>query len=288
MYRRSGRGRLLLLVFIALSIVVITLDFRQNEGGPLQRAKDISVTIVAPIQRGLTAVFRPVGDFFGSIGELGGLRSQNQRLEAQLEAAQSQIDRAEALEEDFAALARLNALDEPWTAMDKVAASVFAYSPSNYRWARSIDKGRAEGIKPDMAVVNSEGLVGKIVRPITDHSATVLLLIDPRGAAGARISSRRDTGKIQGNGESEGLSLELIGSNSEVAVNDLVITSGYDGGIFPPGIPIGLVEEVIGDIRAPDQTIVVQPFVNFTELDFVYVLLESGRSVASSLQGGEG
>ena len=287
MYRRSGRGRLLLLVFIALSIVVITLDFRQNEGGPLQRAKDISVTIVAPIQRGLTAVFRPVGDFFGSIGELGGLRSENQRLEAQLESAQSQIDQAEALQEDFDALARLHALKEPWTQMDKVAASVFAYAPSNYRWARTIDKGRADGIKPDMAVVNSEGLVGKIVRPITDHSATVLLLIDPRGAAGARISDRRDTGKIQGNGESEGLSLELIGSNSEVAVNDLVITSGYDGGIFPPGIPIGLVDQVIGDVRAPDHTIVVQPFVNFTELDFVFVLLESGRSVATA-GGGEG
>lgn len=287
MYRRSGRGRLLLLVFIALSIIVITLDFRQNEGGPLQRAKDISVTIVAPIQRGLTAVFRPVGEFFASIGELGSLRSQNQRLEAQLEAAEAQIGQAQALEEEFDALARLHALQEPWTEMDKVTASVFAYAPSNYRWARTIDKGRADGIKADMAVVNSEGLVGKIVRPITDHSATVLLLIDPRGAAGARISDRRDTGKIQGNGESEGLSLELIGSNSDVAVNDLVITSGYDGGIFPPGIPIGLVDEVIGDVRAPDQTIVVEPFVNFTELDFVFVLLDSGRSVANT-GGAEG
>src|SRR3990170_4639064 len=111
MYRRSGRGRLLLLIFLALSILIITLDFRQNEGGPLERAKDISATVVAPIQRGLTTVFRPVGEFFASIGELGGLRSTNQRLEAELEAAESEIQNARALESDFVELKRLNDLE---------------------------------------------------------------------------------------------------------------------------------------------------------------------------------
>jgi rod shape-determining protein MreC len=286
MYRRSGRGRLLLLVFLALSIVIITLDFRQNEGGPLERAKDISVSIVAPIQQGLTTVFRPVGGFFASIGELGGLRSKNERLEAQLEAAQSQISAARALEQDFNSLARLNSVEEPWTAMDKVTARVFSNVSSNYRWARVIDKGRADGIRPDMAVVNANGLVGKIVKPVTDDTATVLLLIDPRGAAGARIADRRDTGKIQGNGDNDRLSLELIGSNSDVFPADMVITSGYNEGIFPPGIPIGIVDEVIGDVRAPDHTIVVEPFVNFNELDYVLVLLETGQSVAED--GGRG
>lgn len=286
MYRRSGRGRLLLLVFLALAIVIITLDFRQNEGGPLERAKDISVTIVAPIQRGLTTVFRPVGDFFASIGELGGLRSENERLKARLDAAESQVTASEALQDDYSSLARLADLDEPWTAMDKLTASVYGNVSSNYRWARVIDKGRADGIRPDMAVVNADGLVGKIVKPVTPHTATVLLLIDPRGAAGARIASRRDTGKIQGNGDNDQLALELIGSNSTVYESDMVITSGYNEGIFPPGIPIGRVDEVVGDVRAPDHTILVEPFVNFNELDFVLVLLESGRSVAED--GGRG
>jgi rod shape-determining protein MreC len=286
MYRRSGRGRLLLLIFLALSILIITLDFRQNEGGPLERAKDISATIVAPIQRGLTTVFRPVGEFFASIGELGGLRSKNQRLEAELEAAESEIQNARALENDFEKLTELHDVQEPWTAMETLTASVQSNVSSNYRWARVIDKGRDDGIRPDMAVVNADGLVGKIVRPVTEHTATVLLLIDPRGAAGARISDRRDTGKIQGNGDNDRLALELIGSNSDVFVGDIVVSSGYNEGIFPPSIPIGIVDEVIGDVRAPDHTIIVDPFVNFTELDYVLVLLETGRSVAQDGDGG--
>jgi len=286
MYRRSGRGRLLLLVFLALSIIIITLDFRQNEGGPLERAKDISVTIVAPIQRGLTTVFRPVGDFFASIAELGGLRTENERLKARLDAAESEVRNARALENDYESLARLNDLEQPWTAMETVTASIQANVSSNYRWARVIDKGRDDGVRPDMAVVNADGLVGKIVRPVTEHTATVLLLIDPRGAAGARIAARRDTGKIQGTGENDRLSLELIGSNSDVFEGDEVVTSGYNEGIFPPSIPIGVVDEVIGDVRAPEHTIIVDPFVNFNELDFVLVLTESGQSIAE--RGGRG
>lgn len=286
MYRRSGRGRLLLLVFLALSIVLITLDFRQNEGGPLERAKDVTVTIVAPIQRGITAVVRPVGDFFASIGELGNLRAENQRLEALLEAAESKVGEAEALEDDFTALTKLADVDEPWVAMDKVTAAVIGKSSSNYRWARTIDKGRADGIRPDMAVVNADGLVGKIVRPVTQHEATVLLLVDPRGAAGARVAARRDTGTIQGTGDNDSLSLELIGSNAQIYEGDLVVTSGYSGGIFPPSIPIGVIDEIVGDVRAPEQTILVKPYVRFTDLDYVLVLLETGRSVAGTSDRG--
>ena len=278
MYRRNGRGRLLLLVFIALSIVVITLDFRQGEGGPLGRAKEISVAVVAPIQRGLTTIFRPVGNFFASIGELGSLRSDNAELKARLEAIEQEVREAEALKNDFASLSRLAELEEPWTSGEFAYAQIIGTSPSNYRWARFIDKGSEDGIRKNMAVVNADGLVGKVIS-VTRGDALVLLLIDPKAAAGARIENRRDTGKIQGNGEDQGLSLDLIGSNSEVFEADEVVTSGQDG-VFPAGIPIGLIDQITGDIRRPDQQIVVEPWVDFTGLDYVIVLLD-GPTVAA-------
>lgn len=278
MYRRNGRGRLLLLVFIALSIIVITLDFRQGEGGPLVRAKEISVAIVAPIQRGLTTVFRPVGNFFASIGELGSLRSDNAELKSRVEIMEQEVKEAEALKNDFAALTELMELDAPYTAGEFVNAQVIGSSPSNYRWARFIDKGSEDGIKKNMAVINADGLVGKVIS-VTRGNALVLLLIDPKAAAGARIESRRDTGKIQGNGEDQGLSLELIGSNSEVFEADEVVTSGQDD-VFPAGIPIGLIDQITGDIRRPDQQIVVEPWVDFTALDYVRVLLAGPVEVA--------
>lgn len=269
---------MLLLVFIALSIIIITLDFRQGDGGPLQRAKEISVAVVAPIQRGLTTVFRPVGNFFASIGELGRLRTDNARLRGQVESMEQEVREAQALKDELDEALDLLELDAPYTSGDFVNAQIIGKSPSNYRWARFIDKGFVDGIRRNMAVINADGLVGKVIS-VTRRNALVLLLIDPKAAAGARLEGRRDTGKIQGNGEDEGLSLELIGSNSEVGEADQVITSGQDD-VFPPGIPIGLVDVISGDIRQPDQQIIVDPWVDFTALDYVRILLDSRVEVA--------
>ncbi|HVF53895.1 MAG TPA: rod shape-determining protein MreC [Actinomycetota bacterium] len=279
MFRRTGRGRLLLLVFLALSILVITLDFRQGGDGALGRAKDISTAIVAPIQRGFTAVFRPVGDFFSSIGELGDLRSTNNELEAELGQLRSEIEQAEALIGENQRLRDLMDLRESYASMETVQAEMIGRAPGNYQWAIFIDKGRADGILPDMAVVNPDGLVGKVIGA-GEHTATIRLLIDPRAAAAARVEGGRDTGEVDGNGASENLSLELIGPNAEVSEGDRVITAGYDEGIFPAGIPIGVVTEVSEDPRALEREIEVDPFVDFTALDFVLVLTDTGKQIS--------
>ena len=266
---------MLLLVFLALAILVITLDYRQGPGGPLQRAKDFSVTLVAPVQRGFTTIFRPVGNFFSSIGELGSLRSRNDELEDELEQVQAELREAETLVDENRRLTAMLDLEESWVVSDRVTARVIATGPTNFQWAAIIDKGRSEGIRPDMAVIAPEGLVGKVYSA-GSHHATILFLIDKRGAARARIDGGRDSGIVHGNGAGEPLTFEYISVNADAGVGDRVITSGYDEGIYPPGIPIGFVSEVGGDARQATKEIDVEPYVDFATLDFVQVLIESG------------
>jgi rod shape-determining protein MreC len=276
MYRRAGRGRLLLLAFVALSIVVITLDFRQGDNGPLERAKEISSAIVTPIQRGLTAVFRPVGNFFSSVSELSSLRSENQVLQASVDDLEAKITEAESLLEENRRLRAMLNLDEAYPTLNRVAATVISNAPANYKWAVTIDRGSADGIQPDMAVVDPNGLVGKII-DVDSHTATVLLLIDPQAGAKARVVGTGYTGAVRGNGAQRALSLEFITTDADVIVNNQVVTAGYDNGIFPSNIPIGQIVSVSGEEAALDQTIEVDPWVDFTALDFVEVIVESGR-----------
>lgn len=275
MYRRNGRGRLLLLVFLALAVLVITLDYRQGPGGPLERAKDISVTLVAPIQRGFTTVFRPVGNFFSSIGELSSLRSKNAELEEALAQAEAENREAESLIAENQRLTELLDVEDSWVVSERVTARVIATAPKNLNWAAFIDKGREDGIEPDMAVIAPEGLVGKVYSA-SAHQATILYLVDPRGAARARVSEGRDAGTVHGNGAGQPLTFEYIGVNADAEVGDAVVTSGYDGGIFPAGIPIGAITELGGDAREATQEIDVEPYVDFATLDFVQILVESG------------
>jgi rod shape-determining protein MreC len=159
--------------------------------------------------------------------------------------------------------------------MEMITAEVIAEESSNYRWAVQIAAGRADGIRKDMAVINPDGLVGKIIQ-VNEHVSTVLLLIDPQAAARVRVGDASDRGTIKGNGAGRDLTLDDIGPNSDVEISDEVITAGYDLGIFPPGIPIGVVTDVSVKGAAVDKTIDVETFVDYNTLDFVQVLLESG------------
>jgi rod shape-determining protein MreC len=282
MYRRSGRGRVLLFVFLALCVVLITIDFRQGEGGPLDKAREISSAIVEPIQRGFTAVVRPVGNFFSSIGDLGSLRAENARLEAALEEIEAQVDQAEAIAEENERLRDYFELDESWASMDKVTAEVINKVPSNYKWIVTIDKGVDDGVRPDMAVITQDGLAGKVIE-VSGDSATVRLLIDPVGSASAKIEGAGFTAAVAGNGAGEPLSLEFVDPEIDVDEGDVVLTSSYNGGIYPPNIPIGEVTYVNANTAALEQDIDVEPFVDFQSIDFVQVLLESGPKLESDI-----
>src|SRR5687768_7258248 len=124
MFRRPGRGRLLLLVFLAFSVVLITLDFRQGEGGPLETARDVAASVVAPIQRGFTTVFRPVGDFFSSLGDLGDLREENERMKKELDELTQLKTRSDQLITENRVLCEDLGLDEHWSTMDTLHAEI--------------------------------------------------------------------------------------------------------------------------------------------------------------------
>ena len=275
MYRRPGRGRLLLLALVILSILIVTLSFQKDANGPLEKVRDVAASIVAPIQRGVTVVVRPVRNFFSSVGDLGNLRDENAKLEAQLAETEASIERAEALEEENRELRDLLDLREPWFTMDSVDAEVIGNTAANYKWTVTIDKGSESGIEPNMGVVDAESqaLIGKTI-DVTDNTASVLLLIDPQ--SGVTSDTKKAIGVVKGNGADEDVSLEYVLPDERIKTGETVATSGKDVGVFPPGIPIGEVSYVGDDNAGLEQVVEVEPFADFTDLQFVKVLLDTG------------
>ena len=275
MHRRKGRGRAFLFVFLALSILIITLDFRGG-AGPLDRIRDFAGDIVAPIQRGLTTVTRPVGNFFSAIGDLANLREENRDLKDENEALRAEIEEARNLTEENAELLENLDLEEPWFAKEKVAAEVIADAPGNWRWAITINKGSADGLREDMAVISPDGLVGKIIPPIQSNSATVLLMIDPNFAAVAVTEEEGVSGSVAGNGEGEPLSMRHVDKGLPIDAGDRIVTSNMNGGLFPRNIPVGFISEIGGDERASLLDISIESYVDFNDLNVVQVLLGTG------------
>lgn len=273
MYRKSTRQRLALAALLAATATVVTLDFRENPGGPVRRVQNFAVSVVAPLQDGVARAFRPVGEFLNGLSQIGDLRAENARLKGEL-------DRVEVDQRRFPELLRENQdlreliKQRDWTKGPQIGARVIGVGPSNHEWTAFLDKGMNDGLREDMAVVSSEGLVGRLVLVGGSYSK-VLLMIDPEHSVGARLTGSGETGVLSGKSE-EDLLLEFIDTDTPVEAGETVVTSGYDKGIYPPGIPLGRVSSVRASRDRLAKSATVKPFVDFSKLDNVLILLSSG------------
>nr|WP_227467927.1 rod shape-determining protein MreC [Nocardioides lijunqiniae] len=143
----------------------------------------------------------------------------------------------------------------------------------------TIDAGASSGLRPDMTVVNNDGLVGRVLR-VTRTTATVLLVIDADSVVGGRVGDSMEIGMLHGRGVlgDEGrLDLELIDQSVVPARGDTVVTWGSESGApYVSGVPVGSISKVFANVRDGSQRAVIDPFVDFGALDLVGVVVPSG------------
>lgn len=270
MYQRR-RVRVLLAALVLVTLVLITIDFRSS-GGPLDHLRSAATAVFEPVQDGLSTVLSPIGDFFGSIGDLFRLRDENAELRERLEDLQARNQSFTDLERQNAELRDLLGMQEQQRFEETVVARVVALAPSNYEWTVTLDAGRAEGVERNMVVVNGSGLVGRVVQ-VTEHASRVLLAIDPNFSASVRTAADAEVGSIDGRGGNL-MVFRPLDPEAPVAVGDEVVTNRYDYGIFPSGIPVGTVESVGDTTALLEREVLVRPYVDFTRLEFVMVVLQ--------------
>lgn len=156
-----------------------------------------------------------------------------------------------------------------------LAAQVISRDPSGWFKSILINKGRSSGLQLNMSVVNAQGVVGRIVSVSADY-AMVLLLIDQNSAVDSLIQRSRERGMVRGQ-SARACKLDYLPRRSDVVVGDVVITSGL-GGVFPKGVPIGRVENVVEVPGELFNDVEIRPSVDFGKLEEVLVVLKEGGS----------
>jgi len=263
------RSRTLLAVLALASLVLLTLDYRQGDRGIISALQRTATGIMAPIQEGLTGIMRPVGNFMEAVTELGNLRQENAELEAELQRLrEAKISYAD-LQRENAELRDLLAMRER-LGYTTTGAQVIAQPPNAFEWSVLIDAGADQGIEPGMAVINAQGLVGKVVE-VTRRNARVQLLSSPNAGYAVRISGTGEEGLLTGRGPRP-FQLEVLNPEADIAAAAQVVTRVFQGTTVPGGIPIGEVEEAR---RNGSRFLSVRPYVDFTRLSTVQVILDA-------------
>lgn len=224
----------------------------------------------------------------GAWGRYIALRGYQDRVEAlerrldqlgvALQHAHAQARRTEALE----VLLQLQRTQLPAT----MAARVIAADPTAAFRTVTIDKGSAEGVRADMAVLSPLGIVGRVIDQPAAHAAKVQLIIDRNAGAGAVLERTGAGGVVMGSDGDPPLRMEYVSNLADVTAGDLVMTSGLDG-IYPRGYVIGRVERAERGSRLYRE-IRVRPRVDFSSLDTVLlVTTPSGTAGAAAPGGGD-
>ncbi len=278
---RSRPPRSLLLALVLASVTLMTLDHQVDDGSPVESARRAVGEAFGPVESFTSGVVRPftaVPSWFHTKtslrSDIRDLEAENAELREQV--ATSGFDRNRL--EEFEGLTRT--ADDLGRAL--VPARVVAYGSSqSFSNTVTIDAGSAAGVQPDMTVVNNDGLVGRVLR-VTRSTATVLLVLDAESVVGGRLGESMELGFLHGRGalgRDGRLDLELVDEQSVPSQGEPVVTWGSDGaGPYISGVPIGTVTEVYSSLRDSSQRAVIEPYVDFSALDVVGVVVPTGST----------
>ncbi|HEY4842511.1 MAG TPA: rod shape-determining protein MreC [Terriglobales bacterium] len=279
-----GRYRNLIVLVGVLFAQVLGLAIQVKRTTPSEPTRLIriwAVGAVAPLEKALVWTQSSTSNIWHNYFYLRGVRAENRALKAQIE--RMSLERVR-ISQDADQARRLQALlgfKEQFISLT-LAAQVIGGSGSELSRSVFIDKGSRDGVKPDMAVITADGIVGKVLH-VYHATSEVLLINDQSSGVGAILDQTRLQGILNGTPAGE-LVLGRVMSDETVPAGEMVLTSGGDG-IFPKGLPIGKVSKVTpgSDLFL---NIHVRPAADLSRLEEVLVVTKIDERQAEPAQTG--
>jgi rod shape-determining protein MreC len=275
------RRRLVAAVLVVVSLAMLTVYFREAESGPMHDVQGAVASAMHPFQVGAERVARPFRDAYGWAAGLVNARSENERLREELQLLRQQaIQNAAAAQENVEFRQALRFFSGPTfpRSYDELGATVISYAPNEFDQTVVISAGGRHGVTVGDPVVSSKAwLVGQVTK-VTPFTSKVTLLTDTDSAVTALAVSTATIGVLQrGEGPDSSFVLDRVPKAKRVREGDTVITAGRRferlPSMFPRGIPIGRVKHVNQTDIENFQQIQVDPFVDFSALHAVWVLI---------------
>jgi rod shape-determining protein MreC len=285
--RQAGplKRRLVVAVLLLASLAMITVYFREAPSGGLHDFQSVGASAMRPFEIGAQRVSRPFRDAYGWVAGLFHAKSENERLRQELEDVRSQVILSAEARRENRQLRQLldyrrgDTFPQDFPRDRAVAASVMSNPAGEFEQKIVISAGSSDGVRVYDAVVTGRGLVGHISKVLRD-SSRVTMLTDQESAVTARDVTTGAIGVLR-HGEGSALILDRVPKEKRILQNDIVVTAGRGqgrlGSFFPRNVPIGRVTSVGQTDVDLSKDVQVRPFVDFSDLDSVLVLVPTKR-----------
>ncbi len=274
--RDTRESRLLLVLLIAIAFALITVDIRGGEDSPLDGARRGAAAVFGPIENGVSSAVDPLGNAIAAVRDSGERHDRIARLERDNAALRAKLGSDDRDRSRLKQLAKMLKTAGTGQYGIKGAEIIAIGAAQGFSWTATIDIGANDGIKRDMTVLNGDGLVGRVTT-VGSNTATVLLATDPDFTVGTRMESTDELGFASGQGDRQ-LRVELLNGKAKIKKGDRLVTFGSQADKpFVPGVPVGVVSRVDPSGGDLTRTVYVKPYVGFSRLDIVGVVVAAPR-----------
>jgi len=264
------------LIIVLVLILVGTIHNTSVPRPDISRLEGLWRDVLSPFQWLFSRIAGFFQNQFAEINRWRGLKARNNELEARVAQLEEEVLRLRNYRRENEWLREALDFREEGN-HDLLVAEVIGRSPSNWESTIIVNKGQAHGVTSGMAVVTQAGVVGTIINS-SRHTSTVLLIVDAQSATGGLVQSTGDLVLVEGGQmDQRTLLAKPLSRDTVVEVGDVIVTSGLSR-IYPKNLPIG--EVVAVEPRQYDLSFaaIVEPFVDFTRLEYVLIVMPQEES----------
>lgn len=217
-----------------------------------------------------TVFYSPFAEIKNRLTQLTSVAEENRELREALTQASVTIAMYEEANRENERLRSVLGFEPP-PGYTLLPAEVLSIAGTPLPMSAVINLGENDSIYVNQPVINQQGLIGRVSSVAPDY-ATVQLLTDPSNRVAARMASSREMGIIKYT-VSDGMILDNFPIQGTIAIRDTILSSGL-GGVYPPGLMVGTVAQVIRPEQEPFCEVRVNPAVNFYSIDELFLLRE--------------
>ena len=253
-------------------IILILLIFLSNvETSKLSYLESLGSKIINPVQKIFVDLKNKITGNTSYFSTLENLKEENEKLKEENKKLEEGLRELEILKAEKNTLEEYSNLTKKYSTYETIPAYVINRDVSNYSGTIILNVGSNDGVEKNMTVIADKGLVGNVVS-VTENTAKVQVIVDPASTVSATISTSDDSIICKGTLEnSKILRASYIPTNAELIIGDTIQTSGL-GGIYPKGILIGTISEIVTTNNSTDRYAVIQTAVDFSKIYTVLVI----------------
>ena len=262
-------------ILVGIAVFLAAIMAYAGANGPLTAApQEILSVAVAPFQRAAAAVSNGVSSLWEKYTNIDAILEENEKLtteNAELRGQMVDYDKLKAENEAYKALTNIQ---EQHPEMSYVSSFVIGRDPLDSFYGFTLDKGSLDGVEANDAITSDEGYLLGVVTEVDLTSCKVMTILHPSFNAAGVVSRTRDNGIITGSADyaAEGLCiLSNLSRSTLTKANDQVITTGL-GGVFPPDVLVGVVQELVPEASGKSTIAVLKPGADPRTVKHVFII----------------